>query len=155
MKSKQILVLWLKKNKTTANSIVHMHYFVQCFQHVINSDYSKFKTQQAQSTKAIYSRNSVEVGFHELTLILIFQQKQLSLMNSLQKKIRRYHAKTQSIVDAVCIIFSFWLLYFQRNRNLFLILSPFQNTIREFKDCSGKWVFGGEGGRDILHALRT
>lgn len=73
MKSKQSLILWLKKNKTPANSIVHMHYFVQCFQHVINSDYSKFKTQQAQSTKAIYSRNSVEVVSHELTLILIFQ----------------------------------------------------------------------------------
>lgn len=57
-KENQILALWLKKNKAPANSVVHMHYFVLCFQPIINSDNRKFKTQQAQSTQAIYSNTT-------------------------------------------------------------------------------------------------
>lgn len=54
-KENQILALWFKKNKTPVKSVVHMHYIVLCFQPVISSDNRKFKTQQAQSTQAIYS----------------------------------------------------------------------------------------------------
>lgn len=35
-----------------------MHYIVLCFQPVISSDNRKFKTQQAQSTQAIYSNTT-------------------------------------------------------------------------------------------------